>query len=290
MTQGPQPAAPAAAAQPAADPGRTERPAAALRPLVIAAPFGNYIQPDRATATLGTYTAAARPGRLWRFVRTVRYYPRLRAWVNRIGLRNPGIDHFAERVRAGRIDPADKILSIHGFEARDWQKLLDTAAALDRRPLAVELNMSCPNVGEVDWPADLFSRAVAAGLPVIAKLPPINYHLIFDRAMEAGVRAFHCCNTLPIPAGGLSGKPLMPLSLQCIRDIRSLAGRAADDLTLIGGGGVTRPGDIDQYAHAGADHVAVGTKTMNPLCLVTDKPLRPLIDHADRVLAAPDSG
>ncbi len=259
-----------------------------LCPLVISAPFGNYIQPPGATATLGTFTAAARPGRVWRIVKTVRYYPRLRAWVNRIGLRNPGIDWLAGRVADGRIDPTDKILSIHGVETGDWRKLLDTAADMDRTPLAIELNMSCPNVGEIDWPPELFGRAVATGLPVIAKLPPVNYELIFEKAMEAGISAYHCCNTQPVPAGGLSGKPLMPLSLRCIRDIRSLAGRAADDLTIIGGGGITSPGDIDHYVQAGAIHVALGTKTMNPIYLLTYKPLAPLIAHANHVLNASD--
>lgn len=270
----------------------TPRPSAAndppprLRPLVISAPFGNYIQPAGATATLGTFTAAARPGRAWRIVKTVRYYPRLRAWVNRIGLRNPGIDHLTTAVARGRVDPAGKVLSIHGFTAEDWRKLLDAAAALSPRPLAVELNMSCPNVGQIDWPAGLFADAVATGLPCIVKTPPINYTLLFEKAMEAGVRAFHCCNTLPVPAGGLSGKPLLPLSLQCIRAVRALAGPAADELTIIGGGGITGPGDIDRYAQAGATNVAVGTKTMNPIYLFTHGPLMPLVAHADKVFAA----
>jgi len=66
-----------------------------LRPLIVSAPFGNYIQPAGCTATLGTFTALRRGGvinRAWRVLLTVRYYRRMKAWVNRIGLRNPGID------------------------------------------------------------------------------------------------------------------------------------------------------------------------------------------------------
>lgn len=244
---------------------------------MISAPFGNYIQPQGATPTLGTFTRDARPGRVRQVLKTVRYYRRLRAWVNRIGLRNPGIDWLADRVKAGRIDVSDKIVSIHGFDAEQWRTLLDRTASL--QPAAIELNMSCPNVGQIDWPQPLFDWAVATGIPVIAKLPPVNYELIADQAMAAGIRAFHCCNTLPVPAGGMSGAPLKPVALACLRAMRG--GSGGDRLTLIGGGGIRSTADIDDYLQAGADHIALGTITMNPVLLFTHRRLRPLIDHTD---------
>lgn len=260
-----------------------------LHRLIISAPFGNYIQPAGATATLGTFTAAARPGRLWRILRTVRYYPRIRAWVNRIGLRNPGIDWLARRVQSGRVDVADKIVSIHGFTDADWIGLLQQIAAI--KPLAVELNMSCPNVGEIDWPATLFSDALATagqGMRVIVKLPPVNYEAMLDQALAAGIRTLHCCNTLPVPAGGVSGKPLKPVALQCIRDVRRRAGSALNnELTIIGGGGITAPIDIEHYADAGANYAAIGTKVFNPIYLFTTGPLRRLIRHAEERLGGP---
>lgn len=250
-----------------------------LKPLIISAPFGNYVQPAGATATLGTFTADPRPGRWWRVLRTVRYYPRLEAWVNRIGLRNPGMPWLLRRAEAGRTDVADKIVSIHGFTDDQWRTLLDQADAL--HPAAIELNMSCPNVGELDCPPKLFDWAAAIDTPVIVKLPPVNYDRIFDRARQAGLRAFHCCNTLPVPAGGLSGRPLKPVALQCIRDlIARLSESERGEITLIGGGGIREPADIDDYADAGADHFAIGTKVMNPRYLWSYKPLTPLIDRA----------
>jgi len=87
-----------------------------VRPLIISAPFGNYIQPPGATPTLGTFTLADRPGRVRRVLATVRYYRRLGAWVNKIGLRNPGIDWLVQRVESDGINVADKLVSIHGFE------------------------------------------------------------------------------------------------------------------------------------------------------------------------------
>ena len=250
--------------------------AASFKPLIISAPFGNYIQPIGMTPTLGTFTAAARPGRVWRILKTVRYYPRLRAWVNKIGLRNPGIDWLVSRVDAGRIDVSDKIVSIHGFEPNDWWKLLQRVESIS--PLAVEMNMSCPNVGEIDWPPELFLRAQAMDVPVIVKLPPVNYDLIFEQAHEAGLRTYHCCNTLPVAAGGLSGQPLKPVALQCVRDLRT----CYDDLTIIGGGGIRTVGDVDQYAEAGADYFAIGTKVFNPKYLLSHTGLQPLLAQATR--------
>ncbi len=251
-----------------------------LHGLIVSAPFGNYIQPHGCTATLGTFTAGRRPGRLWRVLKTVRYYPGLEAWVNKIGLRNPGMPWLARKVRDGKIDVADKIVSIHGFTDSDWYTLLDQAALL--RPLAVELNMSCPNIGKIEWPQDLFKRAVATEMPVIVKIPPVNYQVIFHQAAEAGVGTFHCCNTLPIPAGGMSGKPLKPFSIQCIWDIRqNLGGSVRDELLIIGGGGITTPQDIDDYAAVGARRFAIGTKVFNPVYLFTHAPLEPLIERAE---------
>ncbi len=250
-----------------------------MRPLIISAPFGNYIQPPGATATLGTFTALRRPGRLWRVLRTVRYYPRLGAWVNKIGLRNPGIEWLEARASAGRISVADKIVSVHGFTDAEWERLLTSASAL--KPLAIELNMSCPNVGEFDWPKWLFERAVKSGTSIIVKLPPVRFEDMARQALEEGVRMFHCCNTLPVPGGGLSGKPLKPLALRCIGDLRAMAGEGSErELTIIGGGGITTPADIDDFAVAGANRFAIGTKVMHPRYLWSHARLEPLLRRA----------
>ncbi len=247
-----------------------------LCPVVISAPFGNYIQPAGTTPTLGTFTAAARPGRVWRILKTVRYYPRLQAWVNKIGLRNPGMPWLVKQLNAGKVDASTKLVSVHGFKPDDWWQLLDAIAAI--RPLGVELNMSCPNVGHIDWPTDLFARAVSTGVPVVVKIPPVNYSDMVMQAVDAGVRCLHCCNTLPVPAGGVSGKPLKPVSLTAIREIRSKP--FGQQLTIIGGGGIYQPADITDYRDAGADHFALGTKVMNPKYLLSHTSLRPILDAA----------
>ncbi len=248
-----------------------------LLPLVISAPFGNYIQPAGCTPTLGTFTVKNRPGRPWRIAKTVRYYPRLKAWVNQIGLRNPGIDSVRRKVATQKLDLADKLVSIHGFDDADWKYLLEAVAEL--RPLAVELNMSCPNVGHINWPENLFVEALATRVPVIVKLPPVNYQTMAAAAVQTGVRVFHACNTLPVPGGGLSGAPLKPIALQCIRALREQPG--GEELHLIAGGGIRTVQDLDDYRDAGADSFAIGTIVMNPLLLFSHARVRPLRARAE---------
>ena len=67
--------------------------------LIIGAPFGNWLRFEHTTATLGTYTVHRRAGvlkRIWRFIATVRWYPSMGAWINRLGLPNPGIQSLLD--------------------------------------------------------------------------------------------------------------------------------------------------------------------------------------------------
>ncbi len=255
-----------------------------LMPLVISAPFGNYIKPRGATPTLGTFTVDKRPGRLIQIIKTVRYHRKLHAWTNRLGLRNPGLGWLEAQVKRGKIDVKKAIISLHGFTGGEWAELLDRGCQL--KPMAIELNLSCPNVGEVSWPDNVFQLALEAGgvseVGVIAKLPPVRFEGMAKAALAAGVHSFHCCNTVPVPAGGMSGKPLIPLSLACISKVRKFAEATGcgAELVLIGGGGITTSEDIDRYMQAGAKHVAIGTKAMDPRLIWTDGPLRGLIEHA----------
>jgi len=278
----------------------------AIRPVVISAPFGNYIQPAGTTPTLGTFTRRARGGRVWRIVKTVRYYPRLGAWVNRIGLRNPGIDWLSDRAGRGKKAIAGRLVSVHGFDPQEWRELIEACAAMRegvgevaKRPrekgegaeaagdrmLGVEINMSCPNVGEVEggvaaW-RELFDLAVdrlgAEGIGVVVKLPPVRYEAMAEAAWGAGVRCYHGCNTLPVPGGGMSGSPLMPLSLRCVAWMRETFG---GDAQLIGGGGIKSAEQVDAYRAAGADHFALGTVCMDPRLLWSDRKVRGVVERA----------
>ena len=66
----------------------------------------------------------------------------------------------------------------------------------------------------------------------------------------------------------MSGAPLKPLSLQVVKWLRSELGSQGG---IIGGGGICTPGDVTEYAEAGADRFAVGTYAMRPSAPFSDK-------------------
>ncbi len=258
--------------------GGVDTPLPTIEPVVISAPFGNYVCFEGSTPTWGTFTLLKRPGRLWRIAKTLRYYPRLGAWVNKIGLRNPGIEWAIAQVQGGKRDSAGALVSIHGFNDEEWFALLERADRLGAA--GIELNMSCPNVGEVNWPRDLFAVAARLQTPVVVKVPPVRYERLVGEAIEAGLGAFHCSNTLPVRGGGMSGKPLMPVSLACVRDVRQRLDAAGMEGLVIGGGGISTEADVRAYADAGAQRFALGTAVLHPRYLRGPRDLRPVLDRA----------
>ncbi len=251
-----------------------------MKPLVVSAPFGNCISSEHATSTLGTYTFHNRAGFLrwymfWRILYTLRYRPSVGGWTNKLGLPSPGIAHLEGLPRQLL---TDKIVSINGFNPEEWRDLIRTLHALGTTksfPIAglpfaatspmsfwVECNLSCPNVGHLSVPPDLFQNAIErfGADKTIFKLSPVNYWAMFEMAYAAGARLFHATNTLPVPAGGLSGKALKRISLDVVKRIKD----AKPDVTIIGGGGITTPEDVIDYRHAGASHVAVASALLKP--------------------------
>jgi dihydroorotate dehydrogenase len=243
-----------------------------LHRTIISAPFGNWFAFDKTTPTLGTYTAQHRAGplkRLWRVLSTVRPHPSMRAWTNRLGLPNPGIDHFATQCRDMKVVLHQVMVSISGRRMADWRYLFDVLSSISsvRTVNVVELNVSCPNCpGEPDTSnyAEVFRLAVEQyKLPVSVKLPPVGYEELAITALRHNVDFLHCCNTLPTSAGGLSGKPLQLLSLAACRFCRRMI--TSDMKTkIIGGGGVTGIADAQRFWEAGARHISVASALFNP--------------------------
>ncbi len=239
--------------------------------LIVSAPFGNYHRLLRFltgasfTPTLGTFTAEPRGfwdppygGRFLRVAMTLRYSPAFRSWKNKIGLKNPGAEWLQKQVNAQKINVKDKIVSIYGFCDMDWWRLAQVMR--DIRPLAVEVNASCPNVNKPPFNPTLLADLHRYGQQVIVKVPPVNYMPIVKMCRAAGVRIFHATNTLPTPRGGLSGKALLPVALDAVRTIRA----AYPDVQIIGGGGITCVEDAEKFTESGADKVALGTMLFTP--------------------------
>lgn len=228
--------------------------------LIIGAPFGNYITRDGILSTIGTYTSEYRAGifkRIWRVIKTVRYSRKLGGWINKLGLPNPGIDYLRPK------DAEGKILSIHGFDDYDWEKVIYKASKFNI--FGLELNPSCPNVTKTKIEESVKAAKYAlkhTHRPVIVKLSPVRWMDFVVPLFDAGITNFHLCNTILCPGGGLSGKTLKQYSLWATAEVKQKYG---DKVSIIGGGGITSADDIDDYLNAGATDVAVASMLLNPL-------------------------
>ncbi|PHH55554.1 Dihydroorotate dehydrogenase A (fumarate) [Ceratocystis fimbriata CBS 114723] len=170
---------------------------------------------------------------------------------------------------------------------QQFSKTLDAGAP----PLALEINLSCPNIRDHPPPAYdgegltavLKALPTSPTLPIGIKTPPYTYAGQFAmlrealRAADAGQRISFVTATntlgscvaldvagnaiLPAAAAGLAGPPLHPLALGNVRAIRE----ALDSepslrcIDVIGVGGVEDAQGFRRMKAAGAEFVALAT-------------------------------
>ncbi len=220
--------------------------------LFISPPFGNYINLPKTISIRGSFTLNERTGKWPQIFKTLRYKGApYNGWVNKIGLRNPGIDYAIKTYKKG------EIISIAIMK----QKEIEYIANKIPDDMDIELNVSCPNTHK---------HMINNGLKVflnkkrkwcIIKLPPINFKEDMDRYYEEGFRQFHLSNTLPTKYGGLSGEILKPYTNNNMKYIR----KYYKDVVIIAGGGIRNMEDIKLYEDGGANHFSVSTLCFNPI-------------------------
>lgn len=206
--------------------------------------------------------------------------------LNSVGLDNPGTpawvaDHLPALVRGG----ARVVASVWGRSTAEYVAAVPTGVGPG--VVAVEVNLSCPNLGgggpdsshvmfahDPGLTAEVVEAVVAvAGRPVWAKLSPNTADLVAvaGAALEAGASALTLVNTLaamavdPVArrarlgagAGGLSGPALRPVAVRAVH----LCRRAFPAASIVGVGGVATGGHAAEMMVAGADAVQVGTAT-----------------------------
>ncbi|MBV9040347.1 MAG: dihydroorotate dehydrogenase [Acidimicrobiia bacterium] len=202
--------------------------------------------------------------------------------LNSVGLQNPGVEAWIENdLPALEARGARVVASIWGFTVEAYSKAASMLSPVADRLVAVEVNLSCPNV---EARKDMFAHSPAATAEVVeattacarprwAKLSPNVTDLteIAFAAVQAGAEALTLINTvmgmaidvesrrprLGAGGGGLSGAAIRPVAVRAVYDCRE----ALPDIAVVGVGGVRTGEDAVELLMAGADAVQVGTAT-----------------------------
>jgi dihydroorotate dehydrogenase (NAD+) catalytic subunit len=199
--------------------------------------------------------------------------------INSVGLAGPGVAAWlADELPALRASGARVVASIWGRTVEQYAAAAEMLAGADGI-LAVEVNLSCPNLGgghtmfahDPAATADVIEATAGSGLPRWAKLSPNTDRLVevAATAHAAGAEAVTLVNTVmgmvldlderrPLlggGGGGLSGPAIHPVAVRAVYDCRS----ALPDLPIVGVGGVGSGRDAIELMMAGAQAVQVGT-------------------------------
>jgi len=202
--------------------------------------------------------------------------------INSVGLQGPGVAAWLEReLPAVLATGATVVASIWGRTLDDYEAAADALADAPPGVVAVEVNVSCPNLHDrnrmfahaPDTTRAALEVTAGCGRPRWAKLSPNVGDLvpIVDAAMEGGADAVTLINTVMGMAidpetrrprlggggGGLSGPAIHPVAVRCVHDVHA----ARPDVPIVGVGGVSSGVDAVELLLAGASAVQVGTAT-----------------------------
>ena len=218
--------------------------------IFISPPFGNYLHLPYTTHIQGSFTLHERKGLIKQIYNTLYYSYEYDGWVNKIGLRNKGIDYAIKYYKS------NNIYSIAILNEKEIPILINKIP----NEMNIELNVSCPNLDKkmINNGLSLFLNEKRRWC--IIKLSPKTDNNLIDSYYKQGFRQFHCSNTLPIKEGGLSGKSLIPYTNNLILYIKN----KYPDTELIAGGGIQNYEDIINYYKIGANHVSISTICFNP--------------------------
>lgn len=202
--------------------------------------------------------------------------------LNSVGLQGPGVtawlDHDLPGLEAAR---ATVVASIWGTSVAEYAAAAALLADAPPSVVAVEVNLSCPNVEDrrhvFAHSAQATSEAVEATAacrrPRWAKLSPnvTDITEMAAAAAAAGAEAVTLINTVmgmaldPVArrpvlgggGGGLSGPAIHPVAVRAVFECRA----ALPELPIVGVGGVTSAETAVELMVAGASAVQVGTAT-----------------------------
>jgi len=233
-----------------------------------------------------------------------RLHPVGAGMINAVGLQGPGVEYWLHNLLPPLVEAgAAVVCSIWGRSVDDYARAADMLAQAPSEVIAVEVNLSCPNLEgrgsifahDAALSAEVMDACSVAGRPLWAKLSP-NTDRIVDVAgavVDAGADALTLVNTLlglaidpqtRRPAlgnggGGLSGPPVHAVAVRAIADVH----RAMPTVPIIGVGGISTGWDAIEMMLVGASAVQVGTASFVD-------PRAPLRITAEMVRWARDNG
>ena len=202
--------------------------------------------------------------------------------LNSVGLQNAGVEAWlAEELPALVESGATVVASIWGSSVAAFEKAALVLGDAPPEVVAVEVNLSCPNV---EARRDVFAHSPTAtrdaveatagcGRPRWAKLSPNVTDLteIAAAALAGGADALTLVNTvmgmaidpesrrfrLGAGGGGLSGAAIRPVAVRAVHECR----QAFPGAGIVGVGGISTGEHAVELLLAGADAVQVGTAT-----------------------------
>ena len=203
--------------------------------------------------------------------------------LNSVGLQNPGVEVWlAEELPPLLATGARVVASIWGTTVAGYEKAAAALASAPDSVVAVEINLSCPNLegGRHMFATDPSATREAVEAvggacrrPVWAKLSPnvTDIVQIAAAARAGGASALTLVNTvkgmaidpttrrptLGAGGGGLSGAAIRPVAVRAVFDVH----QALPDIALVGVGGVATGEHAVELLLAGATAVQVGTAT-----------------------------
>lgn len=211
--------------------------------------------------------------------------------INSIGLQGPGVSAWAESELPTLIDSGARVVvSIWGRTLEEYEAAAAACANLPREVIAVEVNVSCPNVEDrhrmfahaPDTTQAVLEATAGVGRPRWAKLSPNVTDLvsIAQAAHAGGAEAVTLVNTLmgmvldlanrkPLlggGGGGLSGPAIHPVAVRAVYDVHS----ALPDLPIVGVGGVASAEHAIEFLMAGASAVQIGTANFADPAITAD--------------------
>lgn len=242
------------------------------------AEFANYLDP----ASLGAVVVKSMKAEAWAGNPAPRVHPTAAGMLNSVGLQGKGVAHWLEHDLPPLLATgATVVASIWGSSVDDYARAATALADAPAGVVAVEINVSCPNLEDRGSmfahsrtaTAEVVDAAAACRRPRWAKLSPNAADLpeIAEAAHRAGAEAVVLTNTLlgmvididsrrPLlgaKKGGLSGAAMHPVAVRAVFDVHE----ALPDIPIVGVGGTSSGADVVEFLLAGASAVEVGTAT-----------------------------